>query len=138
MASSPQFTLHRVGTRPSHPAHSELWCQGAHKMNILKSASILIVALYLCGCGAGKLHENIPLVWKPTNDVYDINSATLTGMFDQKFRIEPFVDSRENRREIAKYIEDNRNMPVTTKDDVGIWCSDRFRSIARQFGLSVV
>ena len=107
-------------------------------MKASKPAIVLSLTLSLFGCVAGTLHENIPLVWKPTNDVYGINSATLTGMYEQKIRIEPFVDSRENRQEIAKYVEDDRNMPVTTKDDVGAWCAERFRAIARQFGLSVV
>ncbi|KAF0215629.1 MAG: hypothetical protein FD174_4077 [Geobacteraceae bacterium] len=106
-------------------------------MKIRRLPGILAGIVFLSGCAA-KLHEDIPLVWKPTNEVYDLNTATLTGLYEQKIKVVPFVDARENRREIARNIEDKSPRPVTTKDDVGAWCTDRFASIMRQFGFKVV
>jgi hypothetical protein len=104
----------------------------------IRHLSVLVVAVVcLWGCAAG-LHENIPLAWKPTNDVYDVKTATLTGLYKQKIRIMPFVDARENKSEIGRNVEREIPRPVTTRDDVAAWSTDRFSSLMRQFGLTVV
>lgn len=59
-------------------------------------------------------------------------------MYSEKFKILPFVDQRSNKTEIAKNIEDGREKPVTTRDDVAVWCTDKFKAIFKQYGLAVV
>ncbi|HLO24927.1 MAG TPA: hypothetical protein VK187_02350 [Geobacteraceae bacterium] len=102
----------------------------------LLAVTLLAAASITCGC-APSLHTDVPLVWKPTSDIYS-GSPTLTGMYAEKFKVLPFVDQRSNKTEIAKNIEDGREKPVTTKDDVAAWCTDKFKAIFKQYGLAVV
>ena len=97
----------------------------------------LFAAVFITGGCAPKLHTDVPLIWKPTNDLYS-GSSTLTGMYSEKFTVLPFVDLRGNKKEIAKNIEGNKEKSVTTKDDVALWCTDRFKTIFQQYGLAVV
>lgn len=90
------------------------------------------------GCSSDKMLSDVPLVWKPTSEFSDTGAVTLTGLYSQKIRIMPFVDSRENKKEIAKNIEDKKGRLVTTCDDVSEWCRARFIAIVKQYGLSFV
>jgi hypothetical protein len=97
--------------------------------------TIIICGVVIQGCSG---LQNIPLVWKPTSDIYDSNAGTVTTFFDQKFRVMPFSDGRDNKSEIAKNVEGSSPKLVTTKDDVAVWCTDRFKEILRQHGLTLV
>ncbi len=102
----------------------------------LIALTLLAAVSVACGC-APTLYSDVPLIWKPTNDLYS-GSPTLTGMYSEKFRVLPFVDLRSSKKEIAKNVEGSREKPVTTKDDVAMWCTDRFKTIIKQYGLTVV
>jgi hypothetical protein len=91
----------------------------------------------LYGCSSDRFLSDVPLVWKPTKDSYDAGTATLTGVYSHKYKVMPFVDSRENKKVIAKNIEDNRGRLVTTCDDVADWCRNRFISIVKQYGFNI-
>src|SRR6266568_4422769 len=66
--------------------------------------------------------------------------ATIQLIYErtEKFKVLPFVDLRSSKKEIAKNTEGSREKPVTTKDDVAMWCTDRFKTIIKQYGLTVV
>lgn len=93
--------------------------------------------LTLCGC-ASDLHVNVPLVWKPTNDVYSANSANLSPLYARKIQIMPFADKRDTKEEIGKYIEDGANKPVTTNGNVAAWSTERFKYILMLNGIAPV
>lgn len=106
-------------------------------MNARKFTVIVSTALLLAAC-AGGLHENVHLQWRPTTDPYDVQPSALTDLYDRRIMVEPFVDARPDRREIARNVEGKRELPVTTRDNVGKWCAEQLREIGRQFGLSIV
>ncbi len=95
------------------------------------------VIMMLYGCSSSMPLSDVPLVWKPTKESYDAGTMTLTGVYSHKYKVMPFIDSRENKKVIAKNIEDNRGRLVTTCDDVAEWCRSRFISIVKQYGLNV-
>jgi len=90
------------------------------------------------GCSTPRILSDVPLVWKPTKNINDTDSALPTGVFTHKYKIMPFVDSRENKREIAKNIENKKDKLVSTCDDVADWCRTRFIAVIKQRGLEVV
>jgi len=97
----------------------------------------LSIITMLCGCAA-KLHSDIPLVWKPTNDLYDADTTGQPGSYSHKYKIMSFTDNRENKNEIAKNTENADGKTVTTRDDVADWCRSRFKAILKQNGFNVV
>jgi hypothetical protein len=84
------------------------------------------------------MHVDIPLLWEPTSDLYDADTATLTGLYSRKIQIKAFMDSRENKKEIARNTESNETKLVTTRDDVAAWSRSRFEAIIKQYGFNVV
>lgn len=99
--------------------------------------SCLFIMLTLCGC-ASQLHTNVPLIWKPTNDVYSLSTDNVAPLYARKIQIAPFTDSREIKNEIGKCIEDGANKPVTTNENIAAWSKDRFRDILKQYGINLV
>ena len=97
----------------------------------------LFAALMISGC-APHLHANVPLVWKPTNDVYSITTENLMPLYARKIKVDSFVDKRDTKSEIGKYIEDGANKPVTTSEDIAAWSTDRFKKILTQYGVGPV
>ena len=97
----------------------------------------LLVALMICGC-APQLHTNVPLVWKPTNDVYSITTENLTPLYARKIQVASFIDNRDTKAEIGKYIEDGVNRPVTTSENIVAWSTDRFKKMLTQYGVNPV
>ena len=105
-------------------------------MKIITSCCLLVI-LTLCGCSS-QLHTNVPLVWKPTNDVYSLNTENVAPLYARKIQLATFSDSREVKDEIGKYIEDGANKPVTTHENVAAWSKERFGYILKQYGINLV
>jgi hypothetical protein len=97
----------------------------------------LFIITILFGC-AGVSLVDVPLVWKPTSDLHDTSAITLTGLYAQQFKVMPFVDVRDNKKEIAKNIQSSSEKIITTRDNVGEWSSNRFKAIFKELGLKVV
>ncbi len=97
----------------------------------------VIAVLFGCSSTPPKMLTDVPLVWKPTKSVYDSDTLTMTGLFSQKYKVMPFTDTRANKSEIGKNIEDNNAKLVTTRDDVADWCRSRFIDIIKQRGFNV-
>ena len=97
----------------------------------------LLVVLTICGC-APHLHTNVPLVWKPTNEVYSITTENLTHLYAHKIQVASFIDKRDTKAEIGKYIEDGANSPVTTSENIADWSTDRFKKMLAQYGVNLV
>lgn len=86
------------------------------------------------------LHD-IPLQWKPTDDIGDtFGGLDLTDVYDVGFRIEPFVDKRDDAALIGENREDadeGKILKVTTTDDVGAWVSENFTEVLSIIGLKI-
>lgn len=98
---------------------------------------VLFAVVLISGCAAG-LHSDVPLVWKPTSDLYRNETTTQTGLYSNKYKIMPFEDNRENKKQIAKNVEGNTEKFVTTSDNIANWCGSRFKAILKQHGFNIV
>lgn len=108
--------------------------------------ALLTISLVFCMVGmspAGDARprlQDIPLVWKPTDDIASFDVIDLTAYDNTTFTIMPFRDMRKDRAEIGKNVEGRSGgeaLPVTTKDDVAKWMTERFSHIMEQFGLEL-
>jgi hypothetical protein len=86
---------------------------------------------------AGKPLTDIPLVWKPT-ERKDAGVLNLVGITNVKIRVDAFVDARSDRKKIGENQEDKVPKPVTTSGDVAEFCTQHFRSVLKEYGLTVV
>lgn len=85
------------------------------------------------------LHD-IPLVWKPTDEMGELGVVDLTGVLDQRIKFEDFTDGRTETDWIAENLEDadeGKILRVSTPDDVGAWTADRFRYLANAVGYTL-
>jgi hypothetical protein len=96
---------------------------------------IIIMAL-LCGMASADLTD-VPLVWNPVNNSYNVSAATIAGYGAHKFKIMPFSDLRKDKKEIGRNIEHGQLKLVTTKDDAGRWCADALKEIFKHYGLTL-
>jgi hypothetical protein len=64
-----------------------------------------------------------------------VDSSKLSYLYKEKIKVMPFVDMRENHKEIGRNVESSSPKLVTTKDDVAQWCTDRFIYSLKQFGI---
>jgi hypothetical protein len=99
-----------------------------HQINYILGLTVAMILSVICGCHR---FTDESLEWKPTNNVHNIDSSKIpTALFKEKIKVQPFVDLRTNKKEIAENI--------TTKDDVAIWCTDRFKELLKEAGLTIV
>lgn len=104
------------------------------KRGIYIAVSLMFVML-LGGCASKKAHLDVSLAWRPTGNASAINVAAASS---QPYKIGAFTDARENKKEIAKNIEDKKVKIVTTRDNVADWCRDRFQDAMARHGFKVV
>jgi hypothetical protein len=114
---------------------------------------------------AKQVLANVPLLWRPTSQVAPHSgvvdsppagvsssepaktengggaSSVPAPSVARRIQILPFTDTRKNPSLIAENREDADKgtiLPVTTRDDVAAWCSDRLRDILKQLGFEIV
>ncbi|WP_166726941.1 DUF4136 domain-containing protein [Crenobacter cavernae] len=93
-----------------------------------------------CAClGSGQRggDDDDALNWKPTNLAYNPDTR-LDPAQAKTIAIGRLGDTRKNPQEIGKSIEDGGNKPVTTKDDVAAWSSDKLKSTLAELGFKLV
>jgi hypothetical protein len=80
------------------------------------------------------------MVWKPTSDIYHIEDKNpVSALYDEKIKVMPFVDAREDKKEIGRNIERPESIRlVTTHDNIADWLTDRFKYGLSLFGLTPV
>ena len=84
---------------------------------------------------------NIPLLWKPTDTISDLDAIDLTVFQNISFTIKPFNDVRKKPSEIGSNVEKKSFGTiryVTTRDNVSEWLTDRFGKILSEFDIAVV
>ncbi len=107
-----------------------VWPRAVLALAFAAFASPLLAKTYL---------TNIPLVWKPTTAFASGSSAGARTRV--KIQVESLVDTRGNPALIGENREDadeGKVLPVSTRDDVAGWCTERLRILLRQSGFDVV
>ncbi len=97
---------------------------------------ISTVALLLA-LGASRL-DGVPLRWKPTESTATVLNQAARAFRDRKVQVVPFTDAREDHALVGRNTEDEKPKDVTTRDDVGAWCSSRLADLLKQAGVPVV
>ncbi len=98
-------------------------------------ASTLALLLAL---GAPKPLDGVPLRWKPTESTAKVTNLAARAFKEKKVQVLTFTDGRDDRALIGRNTEDKTPKDVTTKDDVGGWCSGRLTDLLKQAGVPVV
>ncbi len=113
----------------------------------MKPASLSILVILFCFIAAAHAADskaelkNIPLEWKPTDQVSSFDAIDLTAFVKTQFIIKPFNDSRTKPQEIGKNVErrgTDQDLLVTTKDNVASWLTDRCAQVLTDFNIDVV
>ena len=81
------------------------------------------------------LLEHVPLEWRPTSD---LNLATMQ-LPNVSIQFDTFQDVRANKEMIGENREEeDKPMPVTTKDDVAAFVSSHMRDLLNKAGFKTV
>jgi hypothetical protein len=97
----------------------------------------LSTAALLLALGASKL-DGVPLRWTPTESTARVLNQAARAFREKKVQVLPFDDARDDRALIGRNTEDRAPRDVTTRDDVGAWCSTRLAELLKQAGVPVV
>jgi hypothetical protein len=104
-------------------------------------SGILILASSLFALADVPELKDIPLQWKPSEDVRTFRAIDLSVFHDAHFMVKPFTDVRKKPNEIGINIEKrlaDRDLLVTTKDNVPQWLTSHFSRTLSNFGIDVV
>ncbi len=82
--------------------------------------------------------EGIPLRWKPTDSTAKVLNEAARTFRDRKVQVVPFTDTRDDHALVGRNTEDEKPRNVTTRDDVGAWCSTQLAELLKQAGVTVV
>lgn len=88
--------------------------------------------------------DNVPLVWRPTEQISLPKVVTMDPTSGPTVRIEirALADSRQDRKRIGENREDVEGSgciwPVRTRDDAAAWTTERLRFLLRHLGFSTV
>jgi hypothetical protein len=111
------------------------------RSRVARGGAALVAALVMMSVAgpvvAQKTLEGIPLVWKPSNKK-SAGVVSLAGLMDVKIQVDPFVDTRDNKAKFGENQEDKAPRPVTTSGSVAEFCTQNFRNVLKQYGLTVV
>jgi hypothetical protein len=81
-------------------------------------------------------HRDVPLVWASKHEA-PANAGT--NLAPNRFKVLPLVDKRPDPKQIGVNIQKPAHpLPVTTKDDVSAWATERFEHILRGQGFNLV
>ena len=96
---------------------------------------ILVLLPFLFTACATPPHQSVPLVWKPTSHVGAFSTSGLAGVL---VTMGPFKDVRQNPSEIGRNLEEvSKIKTVSTRDEVGAWCSGHMAEVLSQYGLPI-
>jgi len=111
-------------------------------VNTARLATAAFAAASLASCRASlEPHRDVPLVWKTDREAgAPGGKADLTHLLSQKLRVLPLEDKRTDpKQQIGVNVQKaDRPLPVTTKDDVASWATERFKHVLSRQGLKVV
>ncbi|MEM8964510.1 MAG: hypothetical protein AAGD38_23690 [Acidobacteriota bacterium] len=109
------------------------------RFTLVLTTLVLVLALAASPALAKKKQlVDIPLEWKPTNELGDYETVDLTGMLDVTIQVGEFTDDRDDKKAIGENREDadqDKILPVSTKDDVAAWSADHVTKVLGMFGM---
>lgn len=130
-----------MNPRAHHRVHRPVLSgNGAARLAVAVTLLALVVAALAPAVAVAKKRPlwDIPLVWKPTDEIGDMGTIDLTGLGKVEIRVVPFTDDRENPKKIGENVEDADEgviREVTTRDEVGPWLARQFAWAIDQFGI---
>ena len=109
-------------------------------MNILIRGGVIgVLVLASAMADAAPRLEQIPLQWRPTDPVTAV--APASGPQMTTIALRPLTDRRANPAAIGENREDadeGKILPVTTRDEVAAWTTERLRQLMTQSGYGLV
>jgi hypothetical protein len=96
------------------------------------SSLVLVLAL-----GASGL-DGVSLRFKPTDESGPVLKDLSRVFKAKKVTVQPFTDARQDKQLIGRNTQKSTPRDVTTKDDVGAWCSGQLSELLSQAGVAVV
>ncbi|HJW32238.1 MAG TPA: hypothetical protein VJ505_02620 [Holophagaceae bacterium] len=79
---------------------------------------------------------NVPLEWKPTNQLSEsVGAINLLPFAQVRIAVLPFTDNRKDKTLIGENVEGSTPKPVITKDDAAAFLTERTRQLLRTAGL---
>jgi hypothetical protein len=85
--------------------------------------------------------RNVSLTWSPSVSITGLDPINTTVFRNKKIIVKPFTDSRRNPQEIGRNIEkrkSDKELIVTTKDNVALWLTERFNQVLSEFDVAMV
>lgn len=106
-----------------------------------KSTTIIFTMVVICmiiTVANARTLNDIPLVWKPSDNISEMEYIDVAYLKKHQVKVNNFSDNRENKNEIGRNTEKEREIKlVTTKDNVAVWCTDRFKYVTGKFGVNI-
>jgi hypothetical protein len=97
-------------------------------------AAVLACGIAVPASAAKRLLVDMRLVWKPTTEI-DAGAPIPTGV---RVRVTRFVDMRQDKEQVGENSQDadeGKLLPVSTRDDVAAFVSDRFSYVLSRYGV---
>jgi hypothetical protein len=98
--------------------------------------AIGLLAAHLGCVTSREPHRDVPLVWVAEQEQ---PVATKANLGANRFRVLPLVDERQSPAQIGVNVKDaSQPLPVTTRDDVAKWATERFGYVLGRQGFVIV
>lgn len=95
-------------------------------------------AALVLSLGASTL-EDVSLDFRPTDSSAVLLNDLARAFQGKKVTVQPFTDARQgDRKLVGRNTEDRKPRDVTTRDDVGAWCSGQLAELLSQAGVAVI
>ncbi len=110
-------------------------------LTLVSVVLILVFGSFLYALADEPELKDIPLRWKPTEDVRSLKAIDLSIFKNAHFVIKPFTDLRKKPNEIGINAEkrlSSKDLLVTTKDNVAQWLTYQFSRTLSDFSIDVV
>ena len=85
----------------------------------------------------GNQSKSVSLKWKPSDDVQTKEFIDVGPLKKLKMSIGPVIDSRENKKEIGRNIEQSQVKFYYTDDDLAAWSENRIDTIFRFYKITL-
>jgi hypothetical protein len=98
----------------------------------------LLAALVLALAGCATPLDNVPLVWMPERHPSASVPPDAKGLMSARIKVAPMTQAQGDPKLIGENREKVAPRPVTTRDDVAAFVTDRFKKLLTGAGLHVV
>jgi hypothetical protein len=89
--------------------------------------------------GDSKLLTDIPLKWAAKGNLARIGPVDVGGpLLTRTIRVGPFVDARQNPKQVGENRQESAPKPVTTSSDVAAFLSEHMKDVLHEAGVNTV